>query len=83
MDVSNFSDALYKVNVSSLFGEEYIGFFNDAVRMVLLQLTVQLMFYFSVEDAMFWTDSFILLVLYTILGVSLYWLVFRKSVQFV
>ena len=74
---------LYKIDVSGKLGSEYIPLFDDIARMFLIQLTIQLMFYLSASDRSFLTDEFVMLVLYVILGISLYWLVFRNVVKFV
>lgn len=84
MFVSNFTEhALHKVDVSTKLGKEYPVMFDDIMRMVVIQFTIQLMFYLSSPDRGFFTEEFVLLVLYVILGVSLYWLVFRNIIVFV
>lgn len=81
---SNFNmPALYTIDVSSKLGKEYVPFFDDCTRMFLIQLTIQMMFYMSLQDRAFMTDEFILLILYILLGVALYWLVFKNIVKFV
>jgi hypothetical protein len=80
---SNFNQpALYNVDVSSKLGPEYVNLFDDVARMVLIQLTIQLMFYLTAPDRGFITDEFVLLVLYIVLGVSMYWLVFKNLFKF-
>lgn len=74
--------ALFKIDISSKLGSEYIIMFEDITRMILIQLTIQLMFYMSVPERGFLTDEFILLVLYIVLGVCLYWLVFKHIIRF-
>jgi len=84
ISASNFnSSALYTIDISSLLGSEYSVMFDDIVRMVLIQFTIQLMFYMSVPERSFVTEEFVLLVLYIILGICLYWLVFKKMLKFV
>jgi hypothetical protein len=81
---SNFnSSAIYTIDISSALGSEYVILFEDMVRMFLIQLTIQLMFFMSYPDRAFLTEEFILLVLYIFLGITLYWLVFKKLVKFV
>jgi hypothetical protein len=41
------------------------------------------MFYMSMPERQFLSDEFILLVLYIVLGVCLYWLVFKNIIKFV
>lgn len=85
-NISNFmnsSATVYTVDVSRFLGPEYIPLCDDASRMFLIQLTIQLMFYLSVSDKAFMTDEFVLLLLYIMLGICLYWLVFKKLIKFV
>ena len=80
---SNFnSSALYSLKVSHLLGEEYVVMFDDIVRMMLIQFTIQLMFYMSSPERSLITEEFVLLLLYIILGICLYWLVFKKLIKF-
>lgn len=84
MLASNFSTpAIYSIDVSSTLGKEYSQMFDDIARMVLIQFTIQMMFYMSQPDRGFFTDEFILLVLYVVLGICFYWLVFKSLVKFV
>jgi hypothetical protein len=77
------TESLWTIQISKIFGNEYSIMFDDMVRMILIQFTIQLMFYMSCEDRAFFTEEFFLLLLYIILGILLYWLVFRKTVKFV
>jgi hypothetical protein len=78
--------AVFTVPVSGLFGggTEYAAMAADAVRMMCIQVTIQLMVYLSSEDPLvgFFTSDFLLLLLYILLGVMLYWLALRKLVTF-
>ena len=76
------TETLYSVNISKFFGKEYTIMFDDITRMLLIQFTIQLMFYMSCSDRAFFTEEFFLLLLYITLGVLLYWLVFRKAIKF-
>lgn len=80
---SSSSSSLVTVDVSSAVGREYVPLFEDVVRMICIQLSVQLMVYFtSSSDAVFLTSEFLLTLIYIVVGVMLYWLVFRKLVRF-
>jgi uncharacterized membrane protein SirB2 len=85
MSSSNFNtnETLWAVKVTKLFGTDTNVMFDDIIRMVLIQITIQLMFYMSSEDRPFFTEEFVLLVLYIVLGILLYWLVFKKAIKFV
>jgi hypothetical protein len=75
--------SLFTVDITSKLGPEYVIMFDDICRMILIQITIQLMFYMALPDRGFLSDEFILLVLYIILGVCLYWLVFKNIIKFV
>ncbi len=75
--------SLYSFDVSSKLGKEYVILCEDIARMLLIQITIQLMFYLSNPSEMsFITSEFILLLLYIVLGVCVYWLVFKNLIQF-
>ncbi len=73
-------ETLYVVDVPQ---KEYIGLIDDIARMVIIQFSIQLLLYAtSPEENQFISADFVLLLLYIILGVCLYWLVFKKLVSF-
>lgn len=76
-------ETLWTVKTTPIFGKDSPIMFDDIVRMTLIQVTIQLMFYMSTNDRKFFTEEFVLLVLYIILGILLYRLVFRKAIKFV
>jgi hypothetical protein len=79
---NNTNSAVINIDISSKLGSEYVVMFDDISRMVLIQLTIQLMFYMSNPEHAFFTDDFMLLILYIVLGVCLYWLVFKNLIKF-
>lgn len=64
-------------------GPEYHDFLNDTLRLVTIQITIQMLLVmvspdrYSLASGEFWA-----LVLFVIAGSSLYWLVFRRGVVF-
>lgn len=72
-------EALYIIKVTN---PEYIGMFEDIVRMVTIQITIQFLYYINNTNVGFFTAEFFLLMLYIVLGVCVYWLVFKKLVLF-
>jgi len=73
-------ESVFRVGVQ----DDYIHVIDDVIRLVLIQVVVQLMFYMnSPAEFPFFTPVFFAVLLYIILGVSAYWLVFRKLVLFV
>ena len=76
--------SVFRVDVGELFGVDYVPMANDILRMVCIQIAIQLMMVLSgVGPAVFFSTGFLLLVFYTALGVMLYWLAVRKIVVFV
>lgn len=65
------------------FGEEYKPFFMDVFRMVAIQTMVNVMFYLNdpVKNTLF-SGVYMKTLFFVILGVSLYWLVFRTLLTF-
>lgn len=72
------------VPLTQFVSPEYIPFVEDLIRMVVLQFVVQMMYFFKdpLRCTLF-TFEFIELLLYAIVGVSVYWLVFKKVVKIV
>ena len=63
---------------------EYFPMINDMTRMGVIQLVIQLMFYFSnpLENP-FWSPMFLQTVVFMLVGVLAYWLIFRHVVTVV
>ena len=73
-------ESVFRVGIQ----DEYVHVVDDVVRLVLIQIIVQFMFYLnSPDDFPFFTPTFVAIILYIVLGVSFYWLVFRKVLLFV
>ncbi len=75
------SSALYTVNLPH---KEYIPLIEDISRMIIVQITIQFLYYINNKEGDgFLTIDFILLLVYIVLGVCIYWLIFRRSITFV
>jgi hypothetical protein len=73
--------ALYTVRVPN---KEYIPLIEDIARMVIVQLTIQFLYFINNKDGEpFFSMDFILLLVYIVLGVCIFWLIFKKSFVFV
>lgn len=72
-------EALYIIKVSN---PEYIGMLEDIIRMITIQVTIQFLYYINNTNVGFFTADFFLLMLYIVLGVCVYWLVFKKLIIF-
>jgi heme/copper-type cytochrome/quinol oxidase subunit 4 len=73
-------DSLYIIDVPQ---KDYIPMIDDIARVVMIQISIQLLLFATdPEQNKFFTIDFVLLVTYIVLGVSLYWLVFKKLIRF-
>lgn len=74
-------ESIYTV---ALPNKEYVPLMDDICRMVIIQFTIQFLYYINnKEDEGFFTLDFLLLLIYIVLGVCLYWLIFKKTITFV
>jgi hypothetical protein len=78
------ASTLFNIRIRDFLGPEYAPMFDDILRMLCIQLTIQIMLYFSgsIGDGAFISREFLLLLTYIELGVLLYWLVVKKLVSF-
>ena len=74
------SSSIYKFDLD--IDKEYIPAINDIIRMFIIQLVVNIMFYVSnpKENALL-NETFLETLLYILLGVMTYWLIIRKLVS--
>lgn len=77
------TQAIYTIDISNVFGKEYINMFNDVARFVIIQIAIQFMLYALNPDKFsFFSADFMMLLLFIVIGVMLYWLVFKKIISF-
>ena len=77
------SNAFFLLDISNRIGQEYVVMFDDFLRMAVIQCTLQLMMYLSnPATTAFLSAEFVLLLIYVLIGVALYWLVFRNLLAF-
>jgi hypothetical protein len=68
--------------VSQYIDKDYIPFLEDLARMITIQIVLQFMLFVqSPSSNPFFDVRFIQVLLYIILGVSVYWLVLKKLVK--
>lgn len=75
-------NSLFVVNLQESIGKEYAPVIEDVFRMICVQFTIQLMLYFSGAAAGVFTLDLLCIMAYVIMGVLLYWLVFKSIVSF-
>lgn len=83
---SNFYDtgakSLFTFDITDKYGKEYTIVINDTLRMLVVQICIQFMLVVVESDKYsFFSHDFLAILLYMIVGVSFYWLVFRKIVS--
>lgn len=73
-----------RVDIGEAFGSDFVPMANDIVRMVCIQVSIQVMLVLAgASGVRFLSADFLLLVFYIALGVMLYWLAVRKLVVFI
>ncbi len=78
---SNFI-ALLDFNVTKFIDKDYVPYIEDLIRMITLQFVIQFMYFVkdpANNDLM--SVNFLELIIYIIIGVSVYWLIFKKLVK--
>ena len=74
--------SLYTFNVSEKFGEEYKPVADDVLRILVIQIVVQLMFFLNdPKENPFYTEYFAATLLYIVVGLLVYWLIVRKIIK--
>lgn len=75
---------LFEINVTREWGPGYAVFMEDVIRMLCIQLTIQMMMFFSSPpgSVSFISMEFLLMLAYVVLGVALYWLVLKRVLVF-
>lgn len=73
-------DSIYVIKLNN---KDYIEYFNDLIRILTLQFSIQFLYYINASDNFrFLSEDFILLIFYLILGISIYHLIFKKIIVF-
>lgn len=78
---SNFI-TLLDFNVTKFIDKDYVPYIEDLIRMITLQFVIQFMYFVkdpTNNDLM--SVNFLELIIYIIIGVSVYWLIFKKLVK--
>lgn len=78
---SNFI-ALLEFNITKFVDKEYIPYVEDLIRIIILQVVIQFMYF--VKDPSnndLFSINLLELIIYISIGVSVYWLIFKKLVK--
>ncbi len=77
------TNAIFNIDVGEVFGPDFVPMANDVLRMVCIQVAIQVMLVLAgASGVRFFSADFLLLVFYIALGVMLYWLAVRKLLLF-
>lgn len=75
--------SLMTYDISKTFGQEYVDVFNDLARMLVIQFVIQMLMHMTDSARFpFFSVEFVLMCIYIVLGVLVYWLIFKKLVKF-
>ena len=76
--------SFYSVTLSDKMGPDMMRMIEDLVRMLVIQVTIQFLLFLTDScNYAFFTPEFIVLLIYIAIAVMLYWLIFKKIIQFV
>lgn len=74
---------LFSYDITSVFGREYVDVFYDVSRLLVIQVVIQFLMYMTDnEKHQFFSTDFIVMSIYIVLGVLVYWLIFKKIIHF-
>lgn len=75
---------MFIVNITKISNSDFTYLINDLIRMIILQITIQFMFFTKNPDENpFFTFNFIETLIYITLGLSIYWLIIKRIVKIV
>ncbi len=72
--------SVFTIPISRILGEEYQPMISDILRMVCIHFTIQFMMYVGGTDTNIFSREFIEMLLYIVLGVLVFWLVFKRII---
>ena len=72
--------SIFKITIS----KDYKEYIDDLVRMATIQIIANIMFYISnpMDNKMF-SQMFAKTLLFILLGVSVYWIIIKKLIEFI
>lgn len=78
------ASTLFPIHLTARLGSDAAPLANDVLRMICIQLSIQLMLALSDPSGVgsVFTTEFILLIVYITLGAMLYWLAIRRIISF-
>ena len=86
VNIIHFNDKtnVLEIKISKILNEDFKFLLNDIIRMLLIQITIQFMFFTkNPELNPFFTCAFIETLLYICIGLCIYWLIIKKVVKII
>ena len=74
-------NSLYEIKLD--IDKEYIPMINDIVRMSIIQIVAQLLFYLGKPTSSLFNAVFIKTLMFICIGIITYWLLIRKIIIFI
>lgn len=75
-------DSLWTVRISDYVGSDFVPLVHDIVRLVCIQFSIQILYCMNGGNSSLFSSDFLLMLIYIVLGATLYWLVATKVVRF-
>ena len=77
---SGSSGSIFTIPISRVLGADYMPMISDVMRMVCIHFTIQFMMYVGGSDTSIFSREFIETLLYIVLGVLVFWLIFKRVI---
>jgi heme/copper-type cytochrome/quinol oxidase subunit 4 len=72
----------YDINISEHIGQDYIHIVESVFKMLTIQIIVQFMYFLkSPYENHFFSAAFFELILYLVVGLCVYWLIFKRLIK--
>lgn len=72
---------IYSVDISKHFPKDTLIVFDEITRIITIQVIIQVMFTMSNGECMSF-EVFFATLMYTVVGICVYWLVLKKFISF-
>lgn len=80
---SKIPNSIFEVDVSNTLGTEYVCMLNEILRLLMIQIGIQLMLCMvDPEKFSVFSQDFTVLLLFIVIGVMFYYLVLQKIIVF-
>jgi hypothetical protein len=78
----NKMETVWTIDVTRLVGEDNLNYVEDSIRLIMIQVVIQVMLVVTDPDRFsFYDGEFLSLLLFLFAGISAYYLIFKKLVR--